>query len=108
MKITEQSLRQIIRDVLVLEASGPEVLTIQSPQIAGAAGSRERAALEKMNKYIHPAAIIDPAATVAGSEIGYKDQPETHENEISGDTAIANSFCDDVTITACTVSDSDV
>lgn len=109
MRITELQLRRIIREALVIEATGAESTTTQVPQMLRLDdGSRERAAIVKMNKYIHPAAIIDPAATVAGSEIGYKDQPATHENEIGGDSAIANSFCDDVTITACTVSDSDV
>jgi hypothetical protein len=95
MQSTERKIRQFIKAALLSESVFADDPT-----------AREK--LVKLNKYIHPAAIIDPAAIIAGSEIGYKSQPETLENEISGDTAIANSFCDDVTITACTVSDSDV
>ena len=95
MQSTERKIRQFIKAALLSESV-----------FADDPVAREK--LVKLNKYIHPATIIDPAAIIAGSEIGYKSQPETHENEISGDTAIANSFCDDVTITACTVSDSDV
>jgi len=95
MQSTERKIRQFIKAALLSES-----VLADNPAA--------RSALVKLNKYIHPAAVIDPAAVVAGSEIGYEAQPATYENEISGDSAIANSFCSDVTITTCTVSESDV